>query len=61
MESTEELRRRAADAMRANFALEGIQFTAEELALQEQIVRGEITTDEAIARIRKAFAAPHER
>lgn len=60
MDGSKERLRAAVDAMRANFALEGIQFTAAEIELQERIVRGEISTEEALARIRTAFTAPRE-
>jgi hypothetical protein len=39
----------------ASCAIEGMVMTAEDLALQERVIQGELTHDEAIAEARKAF------
>lgn len=47
--TTEEDRRAHVARMRASFALEGMHGDPEDLALQEQYIRGEVTLDDMLA------------
>jgi len=39
----------------ASLALEGLVMSAEDLALQERVITGEITTDQAVALLRSKY------
>jgi hypothetical protein len=54
-EDVEAARRKALEQANASIALEGLVVDAEDLALQERIIKGEITTDEASALLIEKF------
>ena len=57
--STEEQRRAAFAQANASCAIEGLPMDAVDLAVQERIIRGEITDEEAISEsIQKLVALP---
>jgi hypothetical protein len=52
---TEAERRESFRRVNASCAIEGMVMTREDLALQERVIRDEITHEAAIAEVRKAF------
>jgi hypothetical protein len=56
--TTEEERRASFAQANASCAIEGLQMDAADLAIQERIVRGEITHEEAISESVRKLAVP---
>lgn len=54
-EDIEASRRKAFEQANASIALEGLVVNAEDLALQERIIKGDITADEASALLVEKF------
>lgn len=52
-------RREAFKYANATNALEGLVADAEQLALQEEVIQGRITTEEMYARIRERYGVPN--
>ena len=55
---TEEERRRSFQRINANCAIEGLVMDEADLAAQEQVIRGEVTHEEAVTEVCKEFGVP---